>query len=67
MASNASAAGKSRNRRIEILLLPDEMKVVMGDFPELAEAAPRAGDGKSAAAAHGRHGAAPAAAKSKKK
>jgi chemotaxis protein MotB len=32
VASNASAAGRARNRRIEILLGPDQVKVVKGDF-----------------------------------
>jgi len=69
LASNASKAGKARNRRIEILLLPDEMKIVKGDFPELAEAEPARPAAKPAA--HGRHMPAPAPAaavtKSKKK
>jgi chemotaxis protein MotB len=42
VASNASAAGRAKNRRIEILLLPDKVKVVKGDFAdELAAATPK--------------------------
>jgi chemotaxis protein MotB len=53
VATNASVAGRAKNRRIEILLLPQRMKVVKGDFSdELADAkaskkatpAPRAKD-----------------------
>ena len=41
VASNAKAAGRARNRRIEILLLPDHLKVVKGDFSdEIAAAKP---------------------------
>jgi chemotaxis protein MotB len=44
IASNATANGRARNRRIEILLLPEKMKVVKGDFSdELASAAPAKG------------------------
>jgi chemotaxis protein MotB len=32
VASNATAAGRAKNRRIEILLLPDRQKVVKADF-----------------------------------
>jgi chemotaxis protein MotB len=39
IASNASAAGRARNRRIEILLLPDKMKVVKGDYSDEVAAA----------------------------
>jgi chemotaxis protein MotB len=38
VASNASPAGRAKNRRIEILLLPDKIKVVKGDFTD--ESAP---------------------------
>ncbi len=39
--SNATAAGRAKNRRIEILLLPDQMRVVKGHFPaEPDKAAP---------------------------
>jgi chemotaxis protein MotB len=37
IASNAQPAGRARNRRIEILLLPDRMKVVKGEFTEVAQ------------------------------
>jgi chemotaxis protein MotB len=40
VASNASAAGKAKNRRIEILLVPETVKVVKGDFPALAGPTP---------------------------
>jgi chemotaxis protein MotB len=50
VASNATASGRAKNRRIEILLLPDKMKVVKGDFsdekPALAEAKPTRKHGK---------------------
>jgi chemotaxis protein MotB len=39
IASNATANGRARNRRIEILLLPDKVKVVKGDFSEEMAAA----------------------------
>jgi chemotaxis protein MotB len=45
VASNASPAGRAKNRRIEILLLPDKIKVVKGDFSDetapVADARPR--------------------------
>jgi chemotaxis protein MotB len=34
VASNASEKGRAKNRRIEILLLPDKIKVVKGEFPD---------------------------------
>lgn len=34
VASNATAVGRAKNRRIEILLLPDHVKVVKGDFSD---------------------------------
>ncbi len=41
VASNVTAVGRARNRRIEILLLPDKLKVVKGDFTdEIAAAKP---------------------------
>jgi chemotaxis protein MotB len=36
IASNSSTTGKAKNRRIEILLLPDRMKLVKGEFAEAA-------------------------------
>jgi chemotaxis protein MotB len=47
VASNATAIGRAKNRRIEILLLPDKMRVVKGDFSDdkaqktVAEVAPK--------------------------
>jgi chemotaxis protein MotB len=40
VASNKTAQGRAKNRRIEILLMPDRMKVVKGDFSEELAAAP---------------------------
>jgi chemotaxis protein MotB len=41
VASNKSANGRAKNRRIEILLLPNKFKTVKGDFAdEIAAAAP---------------------------
>jgi chemotaxis protein MotB len=83
VASNASPAGRAKNRRIEILLLPDKLKVVKGG--ELADevaaahasakdapAPPRAKDkdrAKAVAALHAKQAAAakPAAGAKKKK
>ncbi len=46
VASNKTVNGRAKNRRIEILLLPDKMKVVKGDFAdELASAEPAAKKG----------------------
>jgi chemotaxis protein MotB len=36
IASNSSTTGKAKNRRIEILLLPDRMKLVKGEFADAA-------------------------------
>ena len=43
VAPNKSEKGMAKNRRIEILLLPEEIKVVRGDIKELAEAKPAPG------------------------
>jgi chemotaxis protein MotB len=44
VASNASEKGRAKNRRIEILLLPNRIKTVKGDFSdEVAEKAPPPG------------------------
>jgi len=44
VASNASEKGRAKNRRIEILLLPNKIKTVKGDFSdELADKAPPPG------------------------
>jgi chemotaxis protein MotB len=44
VASNAAPGGRAKNRRIEILLLPNNVKVVKGDFseekPNIADARP---------------------------
>jgi len=47
IASNKTAAGRAKNRRIELLLLPPKLKVVKGDKKELAAAAAAATDEKS--------------------
>jgi chemotaxis protein MotB len=36
ISSNSSSGGKARNRRIEIVLVPDRMKLVKGEFAEAA-------------------------------
>src|SRR5205814_823735 len=41
IASNATANGRAKNRRIEILLAPDKVKVVKGDFSDELAAAPK--------------------------
>lgn len=43
VASNKKEAGRAKNRRIEILLLPEKMKVVKGDFSDEVAAAPPPG------------------------
>jgi len=48
VASNVHSAGMAKNRRIEILLLPEDIKVVKGEFPEVAAAEAAAADPKSA-------------------
>ena len=40
ISSNSSSAGKAKNRRIEIVLVPDRMKLVKGEFAEAAGGAP---------------------------
>jgi chemotaxis protein MotB len=47
IASNKTATGRAKNRRIEILLLPPKLKVVKGDKRELAAAAAANSDEKS--------------------
>jgi chemotaxis protein MotB len=44
--SNATAVGRAKNRRIEILLLPDKIKVVKGDFSDETAAPPPVAEAK---------------------
>jgi chemotaxis protein MotB len=46
VASNASEKGRAKNRRIEILLLPNKIKTVKGDFADEIAANDKAASGK---------------------